>query len=69
MTPTYPPTLSQNTNDSIAVSLADIVPLLVHASQTNRVWMEDFADDIVQVSKDLYELLLAYQAMVAERAA
>jgi hypothetical protein len=56
-------------NDSIAVSLADVVPLLVHASKSNRVWMDDFSDDIVQISRDLYEILIAYQAMVTERAA
>ncbi len=54
---------------TVPVSLADMVPLLLHASQTNRGWVGDFADDIVQVSRDLYEVLVAYQELVSDKAA
>jgi hypothetical protein len=66
-----PPLCESNhtSNDSVAISLADMVPLLIHASQTNRIWLEDFADDIVQVSRDLYDLLVAYERLVTDRAA
>ncbi len=54
---------------TVATRLADIVPLLVHASQTKRGWLNDFADDVVHVPQDLYEVLLAYQELVVRKAA
>lgn len=52
---------------AVSVSLAEIVPLLIHASQTNRCWLDDFTDDVVQVSEDLYEVLVAYHDLVRSR--
>jgi hypothetical protein len=47
--------------ESVSVSIADIVPLLLDAALTNRVWLEDFADETLNISQDLYEVLLAYR--------
>jgi len=54
---------------TVAVSLADMVPLLLHASRTDRSWLNDFADDVVEVTQDLYEVLVAYQNLIVNRAA
>lgn len=48
---------------SVTVSLATIVPLLLHAAEHNRAWLQDFADDLVRIDADLYDVLLAYQQL------
>jgi len=47
--------------DSISVPLGQIFPLLAEAVQSNRTWLQDFSDDDVTISADLYEVILAYQ--------
>ena len=47
--------------ETISVSLADVLPLLVDAVQSNRTWLRDFANDEITISTDLYEVILAYQ--------
>lgn len=47
----------------VNVSVAELVPLLVDAFQTDRTWLRDFGRDSVRVSSDLYEVLLAYQQL------
>lgn len=47
--------------DNVTVPLAEIFPLLADAVRNERTWLEDFADDDVTISNDLYEVLLAYQ--------
>jgi len=71
MTPTSGAVLgcSNGADASVTVSLAEVVPLLLHASQNDRGWLNDFADDVVQVSEDLYEVLVAYQDLFMSRAA
>ena len=53
-----------NRPEGVAVSLADMVPLLMHALGNNRSWLSDFAEDVVHVPQDLYEVLVAYRHMV-----
>ncbi len=48
------------TRDSIRVSASDVIPLLIDAALTNRAWLDDFADDHLEIPHDLYEVLLAY---------
>ena len=55
--------------NTVAVRLADMVPLLLHAARTERNWLRDFQDDIAQIPQDLYEILVAYQSMIVNRAA
>lgn len=48
---------------TVAISLAQIVPLLIDAKENNRAWLADFANDSVRIDADLYEVLLAYQQL------
>ena len=48
---------------TVAVPLGKIVPLLMHAAKHQRAWLDDFADDLIRIDSDLYEVLLAYQQM------
>ena len=45
----------------VKASVADILPLLADAVHSERTWLEDFADDEITLSTDLYEVLMAYQ--------
>jgi hypothetical protein len=45
---------------TISVRIRDVVPLLINAALTNRVWLDDFVDEPLEISEDLYEVLLAY---------
>ncbi len=47
--------------ESVTVPLADVLPLLADAVQSQRTWLSDFRDDEITISMDLYEVLLAYQ--------
>jgi hypothetical protein len=44
----------------VTMSLGEISEILVDAARTRRAWLHDFADDRVQVSADLYEVLSTY---------
>jgi hypothetical protein len=45
---------------SISVRLLDLYPLLAQAHRDNFAWLDDFADDTVLVSRDLYEVVRAF---------
>ncbi|WP_164102056.1 hypothetical protein [Candidatus Laterigemmans baculatus] len=45
------------------VAIRDLVPLLVDAFQTDRTWLKDFERESIQVTPDLYDVLLAYQQL------
>ncbi len=53
---------------TVAVPLGKVVPLLMDAVANDRAWLNDFADDTVQIDADLYDVLLAYQ-QIQSRAA
>jgi hypothetical protein len=57
------PTLSasQSGHPSITVKVGEVLPLLADAMASRRTWLEDFDDDDITISADLYEVLLAYQ--------
>lgn len=57
------------THGSVRVRLGDVLPSLIDAHQSRRVWLQDFCDDTVQIPHDLYETLLAYQQQVPRSAA
>lgn len=46
---------------TMPVAIRDLVPLLVDAYQTDRTWLKDFERESIQVTPDLYDVLLAYQ--------
>lgn len=45
----------------VKIPLGELVHVLADAVRTNRRWLEDFQDDTVTISEDLYEVLLAYR--------
>jgi hypothetical protein len=53
-------TLRPEHRRSVTVPLAEVLPQLLDAVRCNRTWLEDFADDEITISTDLYDVLLAY---------
>jgi hypothetical protein len=47
----------------VTFSLGEMAEILADAVRTRRAWVRDFADDRVQVSADLYEVLSNYWNM------
>ena len=47
--------------NTVSVQLGEVLPLLADAMRHGRSWVDDFCDDEVTISSDLYEVLLAYQ--------
>lgn len=65
----YPRTLDENQDESqtrqapsIRVRLGDLFPLLAKAHRGNYLWLNDFEDDEICVSPDLYEVLMAFRS-------
>ena len=54
------------TANSVAVNVGEIVPLLLDAARNNRAWLTDFADETLEISQDLYEVLVAYKRIADE---
>jgi hypothetical protein len=48
-------------HNKVTVGLSEVLPLLADAVASERTWLDDFADDEITISADLYEVLLAYQ--------
>lgn len=48
-------------SERVTVPLTDVFPLLADAVRSERTWLQDFAEDEITISSDLYEVLLAYQ--------
>lgn len=45
----------------VRVRLGDLFPLLAQAHRGNYLWLNDFEDDEICVSTDLYEVLNAFR--------
>jgi hypothetical protein len=45
---------------AIHVSLGDLLPLLAQAKRKQYVWLQDFLDDEVAITSDLYDVLCAF---------
>ena len=54
---------AQDVAENVTVRLGDISRALLDATRWNRTWLNDFADDEIQVSSDLYEILSAYMRL------
>ncbi|NIL98806.1 MAG: hypothetical protein GTO53_12815 [Planctomycetales bacterium] len=54
-------TATRTVSPTVSVPLGRIMPLLAEAAHSKRTWLEDFGDDEVTISEDLYEVILAYQ--------
>ena len=48
-------------NDSVCVTLDEILPALADAFQHNRAWLKDFAREPISISQDLYDVIAAYE--------
>ena len=46
---------------TVEVSLGDLLPLVALAHRKNYVWLQDFLDDEVRITSDLYEVLRAFR--------
>ncbi len=56
-------------SDRVSVPCGEVFELLQDAISTNRAWLQDFAEDTIDVPQDLYEVLIAYKRLVYRRAA
>jgi hypothetical protein len=46
---------------SVRVSLGDLLPLVALAHRHNYLWLQDFLEDEVAITSDLYEVLRAFR--------
>jgi hypothetical protein len=53
--------LEQPSENSVRISLGQVLPLLADAVVSNRTWLTDFKDDEITISSDLHDVLLAYR--------
>ncbi len=47
----------------VSIKLGELTRILADAMIWDRTWVSDFADDDVQISADLYEVLTTYAQM------
>ena len=52
--------VSTDTN-TVSLPASEVLPLLADAYASQRTWLQDFSDDEITISSDLYEVLAAYQ--------
>lgn len=45
----------------VSVCLGDLLPLVALAHRKNYMWLQDFLDDEVAITSDLYEVLAAFR--------
>jgi hypothetical protein len=62
----YPPSADDVAASSpqppcVRVRLGDLLPLITLAQRYNYLWLQDFLDDEVSVTQDLYEVLRAFR--------
>ena len=43
-----------------SMSFSELTRILADASDSDRTWLQDFADDEIPIPADLYEVLCAY---------
>ena len=62
----YPESLEMDDDETqdpiVRVRLADLLPLLALAKKNNYLWLQDFLDDEVTVTPDLYDVLRSFEA-------
>jgi hypothetical protein len=45
---------------TVRVSLRDLLPLIAMAKRQKFLWLDDFLDDEVRITTDLYDVLSAF---------
>lgn len=48
---------------SVPIRLSELYPLLAQAQRDNYLWLRDFEDEDLLVSRDLYEVVRAFSNM------
>lgn len=51
----------QGDEDTVTVSVGEALPLIADAIASERTWLTDFEADDITISRDLYDVLSAYQ--------
>ena len=46
---------------TVTVTLGDLLPLVALAQRHNYLWLQDFLDDDVRITEDLYQVLQAFR--------
>jgi hypothetical protein len=46
----------------VGIRLGDLLPLVAVAHRQNYLWLQDFLDDEVRITSDLYDVLRAFRA-------
>ena len=63
----YPASIDSDVDDmqdpTVRIRLADLLPLLALAKKNNYLWLQDFLDDQVTVTPDLYDVLRSFSAL------
>lgn len=59
--PAEMPAPVQQDEDVVTVSVGEALPLIADAIASERTWLTDFENDDITISRDLYEVLSAYQ--------
>ena len=60
--PTCPePAATEGQPATVRVTLGDLLPLVALAHRQNYVWLQDFLEDEVLITSDLYEVLRAFR--------
>jgi len=52
---------SEAAEPEVHVRLGDLLPLVALAHRHNYLWLQDFLDDEVAITGDLYEVLRAFR--------
>jgi hypothetical protein len=47
---------------TVRIRLSDLMPLISLAKRDNYLWLQDFLDDEVRITPDLYDVLQAFRA-------
>jgi hypothetical protein len=47
---------------SVRICLGELLPLVAMAQRMHFIWLQDFLDDEVKVTNDLYEVLQAFRS-------
>jgi hypothetical protein len=47
---------------NVRITLGELLPLLAIAQRRNYHWLNDFLDDEVKITADLYDILRAFRA-------
>jgi hypothetical protein len=53
--------LSIASPQTVRVTAGETLALLLHAARNDRAWLNDFVDETIEISQDMYEVLLAYK--------